>query len=129
MQEKYYPSEGELEILQVLWQYEPATVRFVHEQLSKIKDVGYTTTLKQMQRLFEKGILKRREEGKTHLYITTVREGEVQQTMFQRIVNNVFKGSAVDLALHALGNSNPSAEEIQELEELLQQMKKSKKNE
>ncbi|MDX1938995.1 MAG: BlaI/MecI/CopY family transcriptional regulator [Saprospiraceae bacterium] len=129
MQEKYHPSEGELEILQVLWQHEPATVRFVHEQLSKIKDVGYTTTLKQMQRLFEKGILKRSEEGKTHLYITTVREGEVQQTMFQRIVNNIFKGSAVDLALHALGNSNPSAEEIQELEELLQQMKKSKKDE
>lgn len=125
----YHPSEGELEILQILWQHEPATVRFVHEQLSKSKDVGYTTTLKQMQRLHEKGILTRSEDGKTHLYSTTVPESEVQETIFQKMVNNVFKGSAIDLAMHALGSSNPSPEELRELEQLLQQMKKSKKDE
>lgn len=125
----YHPSEGELEILQILWQHEPATVRFVHEQLSKSRDVGYTTTLKQMQRLHEKGILTRSEDGKTHLYSTTVPESEVQETLFKKMVNNVFKGSAIDLAMHALGSSNPSAKELRELEQLLQQMKKSKKDE
>lgn len=127
--ETYHPSEGELEILQALWEEEPATVRQVHEKLSTIKDVGYTTTLKQMQRLHEKGILSRTETGKTHLYATTVKEDEVQQTIFQKMVNNVFKGSAIDLAMHALGNSEPSEAELRELEKLIQQMKKSKENE
>lgn len=124
-EEKFYPSEGELEILKVLWQHEPATVRFVHEQLSHHKDTGYTTTLKQMQRLLEKGMLSRAEKGKMHLYLTTLPEAEVRMSMLQKMVQNVFKGSAVDLAMEALGSSRPSAAEIHELEQLIQEMKKS----
>lgn len=125
----YLPSEGELDILQILWAHEPCTVRFVHEHLSQDKEVGYTTTLKQMQRLLEKGIVTRTETGKTHYYSSAVPQDQVQQTLFQRVVKNAFKGSAIDLAMHALGQSEPSDEELRALEQLLQEKKKAKNDE
>ena len=78
----YQPSESELEILQVIWAYESVTVRFVYEQISKKKEVGYTTILKQMQRLTtEKKILERYKEGKVHYYRAIPQESEIQQSL------------------------------------------------
>ncbi|MCB9296984.1 MAG: BlaI/MecI/CopY family transcriptional regulator [Lewinellaceae bacterium] len=123
----YYPSESELEILQVLWEEEPATVRTVHEALAREKDVGYTTTLKQMQRMLEKGVLRRIEKGRVHYYQTAVKGPAVRQSLLQRLLKNAFGGSAVELALHALGQSRPGLEELEELERLIQQKKKEQK--
>ncbi|MDX2249294.1 MAG: BlaI/MecI/CopY family transcriptional regulator [Bacteroidia bacterium] len=118
------PSPAELEILQILWEYEPASVRFVHEKLSETKEVGYTTTLKQMQRMTEKNLIRRVAEGKTHEYEAIIRETQVKKSLFSHLVDSVFKGSAMNLVIHALGNTKPSSEEIGELEKWLEEQKK-----
>lgn len=118
------PSDAELEIMQVLWGNEPATVRYVHEQLSATKDVGYTTTLKQMQRMHEKGMLERTETGKTHYYTTVVKAPQIRQSAFSHLLNKVFNGSAFELLMHAIGQGKPDAKEIEALEKLIQEKKK-----
>ena len=120
------PSEAELEILQVIWAEEPVTVRQIHEVLLEKKKIGYTTTLKQVQRMTEKGMLERISEGKAHLYKAIVQEEKVQKTLFQRFVNSAFEGSAMKLLMHALGNSETTEEEIEALENFLQQQKSQK---
>ncbi|MEZ4826885.1 MAG: BlaI/MecI/CopY family transcriptional regulator [Bacteroidia bacterium] len=122
------PSPAELEILKILWEYEPATVRFIHEKLSETKEVGYTTTLKQMQRMTEKSMIARVSEGKVHEYRALVREHQVKKNLFGQLVDSVFKGSTMDLVIHALGNSRPSREEISELEKWLEEQKKGGKS-
>ncbi|MEL6625311.1 MAG: BlaI/MecI/CopY family transcriptional regulator [Bacteroidota bacterium] len=115
------PSDAELDILRVIWANEPISVREVHEAISAQKDVGYTTTLKQMQRMVEKGLVQRTGSGKKHSYQAIIRENEVQTSLFDRLKNAAFKGSAIDLALHALGQSQPTEDELTQLEEWLQQ--------
>lgn len=117
------PSEAELEILQVLWEKQPRTVREIHEQLSQQKQVGYTTTLKQIQRMTDKGLVIRVGQDSPHQFRAIAREEEVQRSMFQRLMNTAFKGSAMDLVLHALGNADTDATEIAELEAWLAQQK------
>lgn len=123
------PSDAELEILQVLWDCEPASVRTVHERLSIDKEVGYTTTLKQMQRMLEKGLLKRTEDGKTHLYTAIIKAPEMRQSLFSRLLNGVFNGSAHELLMHALGQSKPKPEEIEALEKLITEKKNQQEDE
>lgn len=118
------PSESQLEILQVLWEHEPATVRFIHEELSKVKDLQYTTTLKQIQRMTEKGMVKAEKEGRSYKYTTLIRENQVQKSMFNRLLDSAFKGSAMDLALHALGESKPTDDELDKLKAWLEEKKK-----
>lgn len=119
----FSPSEAELEILQTLWEIEPASVRQVHEYLQSHKQVGYTTTLKQMQRMTEKGMLLKQDESTPHQFKAIVRESEVQKTMFKRLLNTAFKGSAMQLVMHALGEAKTDPEEIAQLEAWLQQQK------
>ena len=123
----YQVSEGELDILQVLWAQQPATVREVFEHLEKRKDVGYTSILKQMQRMTDKQLVKRNKQGKVHLYMAVPKEEEVQQTLYKKLVNTAFKGSSIDLAMHALGNTKASAEEIEALQKWLNEQKKKLK--
>lgn len=118
------PSEAELDILNVIWEEQPMTVRAVHEVLSKNKKVGYTTTLKQMQRMTEKGMIKKIKGGKVHLYEAILEEKKVQMNLFQKLVNKAFKGSALKLVMHALGNSKTSKEEIEALEDFLEKKKR-----
>ncbi len=118
------PSEAELEILQVLWINQPTTVRDVYEKLCKSRDVGYTTILKQMQRMFEKGMVTRIKEGKTHFYKSVPKEKDIQNGMLSKMVKTAFKGSKMALVLHALGNSKTSSEELKILQEWLQEQKK-----
>jgi predicted transcriptional regulator len=117
------PTESELEILQVLWQKGNATVREVHEVLSLHKDAGYTTTLKLMQIMHEKGLVSRNEQSKTHVYKANVSKENTQQQLLGKMINSLFEGSASALVIQALGNTKPSANEIEAIEQLLNELK------
>jgi BlaI family transcriptional regulator, penicillinase repressor len=117
------PTESELEILQVLWQRGQATVREVHEELSTIKEAGYTTTLKLMQIMHEKGLVKRDDSNKTHIYQANVSKEKTQQHIVGKMMNTLFEGSASQLVMRALGSQKPSKEEIAAIQKLLDQMK------
>ena len=121
------PSEGELEILQVMWDLEPATVRDIHEEIAKKKPIGYTTTLKQIQRMFDKGLVSRKKEGKSHVYSSNINRQETQNDLFNKLLNTAFKGSAMKLVMHAMGKSKATPEEIKQLRELLDKMEGGKK--
>ena len=127
MSKNYTPSDAELEILQVLWDKEPITVRGIHEELSKKKEVGYTTTLKQVQRLYEKGVLTRESQGKTHLYVSQFKEKDIKGGLLDKLKNAAFKGSAMDLVMHALGDNEPSMDDLDMLEQFLNEHKSKKK--
>lgn len=124
----HQPTDAELEILQVIWKEEPVTVRKVHEVLSAVKDVKYTTTLKQMQRMTTKGILEREGSGKSHQYSAKVKEENVQKSLYRKLVDSAFKGSVVKLVMHALGNAKTTEKEIEALETFLEQQKKRNNN-
>lgn len=121
------PSEAELEILQILWEGQPMTVKEIHEQISKYKTVGYTTVLKQMQRMHESGkeMVSRYREGKVHYYNAILQKEEVQTSSLNRFVDTVFNGSTSQLIMHALGNQSTSKEELKQLEEWLKEQKKN----
>lgn len=112
------PTEGELEILQVLWQKGQCTVREVHEALAK-KDSGYTTTLKLMQIMFEKQLVDRDASAKSHVYRALVNQEKTQQQLVNKMIDNVFNGSAARLVMQALGNKSASKEEIDLIKEYL----------
>jgi BlaI family penicillinase repressor len=118
------PTEGELEILQVLWDKGSATVRDVHEHINQYKESGYTTTLKLMQIMFEKGLVKRDDSSKTHIYKPNVNKEKTQQQMVGKMVDALFGGSASQLVMQALGSSQPSKEELEEIQQMLNNLKK-----
>ena len=117
------PTESELEILQVLWNEKTATVRTVHEFLSKTKDSGYTTTLKLMQIMFEKGLVTRDDSSKTHIYQPAVSREKTQKQFLNKMIDTLFAGSSADLVLQALGGHDASAAELQQIQELITQLK------
>ena len=120
------PTESELEILQVLWNEKTATVRTVHEELSKSKDAGYTTTLKLMQIMFEKGLVTRDSSSKTHIYQPAVTREKTQQQFLNKMINTLFAGSSSDLVLQALGGHDASEAELDKIQQLISQLKKDK---
>ena len=127
MASKYVkPTESELEILQILWLKGLATVREVHEELGKFKDVGYTTTLKLMQIMHDKGLVKRDESMRTHVYQPAVNKEKTQKHLLTKMIDSLFGGSSTQLVLQALGNGEgkASAEEIEQIQTLLDNLKK-----
>jgi predicted transcriptional regulator len=118
------PTESELEILQVLWNRGTASVRDVHEELAKSKDVGYTTTLKLMQIMFEKGLVKRDATFKTHIYEAQVSRDKTQKHLLNKMIDTLFGGSPTQLVLQALGNHKASDEELESIQQLLNNLKK-----
>jgi BlaI family penicillinase repressor len=118
------PTESELEILQILWEKGTCTVRDVHEVLEKTKDAGYTTTLKLMQIMHEKGLVERDTSAKTHIYKALINQQKTQQHLVNKMINNVFNGSAARLVMQALGNHSASKEEIDSIKEYLDQLGK-----
>ena len=127
MASKYIkPTESELEILNILWGKDTATVREVHEELAKIKDVGYTTTLKLMQIMHEKGLVKRDESMRTHIYQPAVNREKTQKHLLNKMIDSLFGGSSTQLVLQALGGGEGkvSAEELQKIQSLLDNLKK-----
>ena len=124
MSTKYIkPTESELEILQVLWHKDLASVREVHEELAKSKDVGYSTTLKLMQIMHEKGLVKRDDSFKTHIYQAAVTREKTQKHLLGKMINTLFGGSPTELVLQALGNHKASPEELEEIQQLLNNLK------
>ena len=127
------PTDSELEILHILWAQGPSTVRTVNDLLNEQRAsrkpaagllkprelTGYTTTLKLMQIMFDKGLVTRTEDGRTHVYAAAVREEDTQSLLLQQFVDNTFRGSAARLVLQALGNHEASAAELDEIKALI----------
>jgi BlaI family transcriptional regulator, penicillinase repressor len=120
------PTESELEILQILWERGEATVREVHEELSKTKEAGYTTTLKLMQIMHEKGIVRRDESSRTHVYQPAVNKERTQKHLLSKMIDSLFGGSSTQLVLQALGNNEQkvSEAELNQIQNLLDNLKK-----
>jgi predicted transcriptional regulator len=116
------PTKSELEILQVLWESGPSTVRNVHDALLKQKDVNYTTTLKLMQIMAEKGLLKRDESQMKHIYTVAEEEQKTKAHLLDKFVNTLYNGSASKLVMQLLGNKNASEEELKEIKEILKKL-------
>ena len=122
------PTEAELEILQVLWQHGPQTVRFVNDELNQKREVGYTTTLKWLQIMLEKGLVGRASGPKPHVYHSAVREEETQGQLLDRFVDAAFGGSALKLVLRALGRTRPSREEMAQIRQVLNELNETDEN-
>ncbi|HEY1032995.1 MAG TPA: BlaI/MecI/CopY family transcriptional regulator [Flavipsychrobacter sp.] len=125
MQANIKPTEAELEILNILWEQGPATVRTVHNELAQKKEVGYTTTLKLMQIMLDKGLVSREASGKMHVYTAEVNKERAQGQMVQRMIETVFGGSAMQLVMQALGNHKTTKAELDMIRDYLD--KKTKK--
>ena len=121
------PTDSELEILHVIWQHGPSPVRFINDELKRKKDVGYTTTLKIMQIMTEKGLLERREQGRRHIYSSVLQEQEVQKVLLGKFLETTFEGSAMKMVMQALGNHRASATELKELKALIEKIEKQQK--
>lgn len=119
------PTDSELEILNVLWQEGPSAVRTVHERLGK--ESGYTTTLKLMQIMYEKGLLQRNADAKVHIYEAAVSQEQTQGQMLRRMIDTVFNGSAAKLVMQALGNHKASSAEIAQIRDYLDEVMATKK--
>lgn len=120
------PTESELEILAILWELGEASVRQVHERLAKTKDTGYTTTLKIMQIMHNKGLLSRDEKSRSHIYTSAIDKNDTQSSLLKNLMNTAFGGSAQNLVMQALGQENPSKEELDEIRAFLDQLEKKK---
>jgi BlaI family penicillinase repressor len=119
----FIPTKTEMDVLQVLWQYGPNTVRFVHNKLNEQKEiVQYTSTLKLMQVMKEKGMLDRDETNMKHIYSATVEEDKVKGTLLGRFMDSMYNGSASSLMLALLDNDKTSAAELKKIKELLNKM-------
>lgn len=122
------PSAAEAAILNVLWAKQPCSIKDIHAALSATKDVGYTTTLKQIQRLHEKNMVKRVPgEGKSFLYSAAIKEDDTKTDMFDRFVETAFSNSVSDLVLHALGNEKTSDAEIEKIKTFIATLDAAKK--
>ena len=117
------PTEGELEILAVLWDLGDATVRDVYEEISKTKEGGYTTTLKLMQIMLEKGYVSRDSSSKTHIYTPIINKEKTQKQFVGKLIDNLFAGSSSEMVLQALGGSKSSNAELEKIEKLIAMLK------
>ncbi|HEU4471875.1 MAG TPA: BlaI/MecI/CopY family transcriptional regulator, partial [Flavisolibacter sp.] len=119
------PTRAELEILQVLWKHGPATVRFVNDQLNEQKrEVQYTSTLKLMQIMVEKGLLNRDESQMKHIYSAAAGEQQTKSLLLDRFVDTLYEGSASSLLMQLLGNKKTSKKELDQIRELINKMDK-----
>ncbi len=115
------PTEAELAILRVLWSRGPTTVRAVHETLGGNARTRYTTTLKQMQVMAEKGLLERDDSQRSHIYTAVPKEAEIEESLVSGFIDRVFQGSVQKMVVHALNSKNVTHDEIDEIKRLLQQ--------
>jgi BlaI family penicillinase repressor len=128
------PTDSELEILHILWEQGPGTVRAVNDLLNERRrsgqkgreSAGYTTTLKLMQIMLEKGMVSREEDGRTHIYSAVVQEGDTQGLLLQDFVDHAYRGSTARLVMQALGNHEASAEELDEIKALIARIEQGK---
>lgn len=117
------PTDAELEILRVLWERGPSTVRQVHEVLAATRETGYTTTLKLMQIMAEKGLVTRDERARTHIYAARGSQESTQRQLIRDLVARAFGGSAATLVLRALSSHQTSDDELREIRRLIDDAK------
>jgi predicted transcriptional regulator len=115
------PTEKELQILSILWSRGSSTVRDINKVMNRDEDTGYTTTLKLMQIMYEKGLLKRNESAKTHIYSQAHSEARVQEEVIDNLLNRVFAGSTEKLVLRALSSKKVSIEELANIKKMINQ--------
>ena len=121
------PTKTEMDVLQILWQYGPSTVRFVHDKLNEQKEVvQYTSTLKLMQVMKEKEMLNRDETNMKHVYSAAIAEDKVKGNMLGRFVDHLYNGSSSSLMLALLKNDKTSKAELEKIKALLKNMDKEK---
>ena len=118
------PTEGELELLQALWDKGPSTVRELHEAIGRRRPVGYTSVLKLLQIMTEKGLVEREESNRAHVYRAAATQDETQTQLLRDISQRLFAGSATQLAMHALAMEPVSERELEELRTLIEQKRK-----
>jgi len=117
------PTKTEMDVLQILWQYGPSTVRFVHDKLNEQKEaVIYTSTLKLMQVMKEKGMLDRDESQMKHVYSAILEEDKVKGNLLDRFMDSMYNGSPSSLMVALLGNDKTSADELQKIKDMLNKM-------
>ena len=115
------PSNGEHEILRILWKEGPQTVRYVHDALRKERDIGYTTVLKTMQLMAEKKLVTRDESERSHVYAAAVEESSVKRRLVSELLDRAFDGSAAQLVMQALSDKPASAEDLRKIRQMLKE--------
>jgi predicted transcriptional regulator len=121
------PTEAELELLRVIWARGPSTVRQIHTVLERTKAKGYTTVLKTLQIMTDKGLVVRNESDRTHVYRARLTEHQTQRQLVRDLVERAFGGSAAKLMLQVLGSAEASAEELAAVQTLLDGLKKRRR--
>ena len=121
------PTDAELEILRVLWERGPSTVRQVHESLAAARDTGYTTTLKLMQIMADKGLVTRDESSRTHIYEARASQESTQGQLVSDLVQRAFGGSAAELVLRALSTHETSDDELREIRRLIDEAREERR--
>jgi BlaI family transcriptional regulator, penicillinase repressor len=116
------PTAVELEILRILWDLEPCPVREVHIRLSQVKKTNYSTTVKMLSVMLQKGLVKRNEQVNPHQYRSAITRQKAAKSFLSELIEKVYDGSAMSLVLQALSSGKASQEEIAEARKLLDQM-------
>ena len=116
------PTAAELEILRVLWRRGPSTVHEVHPELARGSRVGYTTVLKLLQIMFEKGLVTRNGSSRPHVFKAAVPEGPIKRRLVSEFLEQVFDGSAMSLVMQALSTKGATKDEVRQLRELLDEI-------
>jgi|SRR5579863_8039862 len=120
------PTDSELDILRVLWTRGPSTVRDVHGALERERTIGYTTVLKLMQIMTEKGLVDRNERERAHVYRAAIAEEQTQRQLVGHLLERAFGGSATKLMMQALATRNASAQEIRQIREMLKEFERER---
>jgi len=121
------PTASELDILQILWQNGEMSVKEINEEINKVKETGYTTTLKLMQIMLEKGLLSREQNGRSHLYKASIKEEDTKSSLLKSFIESTYNGSTASLVIQALGNHKTTKKELEMIRELLDDIEKGKK--
>jgi predicted transcriptional regulator len=116
------PTQGELEILAVLWRRGPSSVRDVHVELEQLRPMGYTTVLKLLQIMTEKGLVERDERQRTHIYAARAPRDETQRQLLDDLLERAFAGSAATLVMQALATHRASRQELEAIRRMLDEM-------
>lgn len=126
MTEFISPTDSELEVLQFLWHFGECSVRQINDLLNEKREVGYTTTLKIMQIMNEKGLVDRDTASKVHIYKARIKETHTKKNLLNDFISTTFNGSSQALVMQALGNHKASKEELQEIKDLIEQIENKK---
>ena len=122
MAKRNKPTEAELDILSILWENGASSVRDVNDELNKSRNVGYTTTLKQLQIMHEKGMVSRKSDGRTHIYSAAHDKEETQKQLLDRVLDAAFGGSASKLVMQVLGNHSSTQKELDEIKAMIKKI-------